>query len=426
VSLEVGSFPVEDIKFGPETKWHDGVLEIDRDEILGLIFQDELIKSAEIDFALPGDSTRVINYMDVIEPKVKVRGSGQTYPGIVGRSTEKTGEGRTHRLQNFAVVECVDYAGVSDEMRYASATKQTGAPDPFFDKGGSHAVTAFAPQVNLCIAISPPDDLGPADRHTVIHSATMRVADRLAATVAAMEPPELETFDLTPREGLPGAVFIPHLSSIEWQTGSRSSMGMSVYGQTRLSAPWLLEGTELLDGAVSQRHSLQLADNPVVLEMARRHGTTFNFIGCIIQRTNWTMQAEKEMAADRAAHLAQKVGAKAAIVTTDIRGQRYLETILTLQACERLGIATILLSEEEDPEGGTAPPFILSPPEMVSVVSTGTGAVPGNFPPVDKVVGTVGKPEERWYGEQPPIIGRYGAYHAQDIWGYGNQSLADY
>jgi hypothetical protein len=138
------------------------------------------------------------------------------------------------------------------------------------------------------------------------------------------------------------------------------------------------------------------------------------------------MQAEKEMAAERAAHLAQKVGAKAAIVTTDIRGLRYLEAILTLQACERLGIATILLTEEKDPEGGRAPPFIFSPPEMTSVVSTGTGAVPGNFPPVENVIGSVGEPEERWYGEQPPILGRYGDYHAQDIWGYGRQSPADY
>jgi glycine reductase len=426
VSLEVGSFPVEDIKFSSATRWHAGVLEVDRDEIMGLILQDPLIQAANVDVARPGESTRVINYSDVIEPKVKVSGAGQTYPGICGRSSEKTGEGRTHRLSNFAVVECIDYAEIPDSVRYASATKQTGAPDPFFDKGGSHSVTPFAPQVNLCLAMSAPAGLGAADRHTVIHSATMRVTDRLAATVAALDPPEMETFDLTPHEGLPGAVFIPHLSSMEWQTGSRSPMGISVYGQTRLSAPWLLEGTEMLDGAVSQRHSLLLADNPVVLEMARRHGTTFNFVGCIIQRTNWTMQAEKEMAAERAAHLAQKVGAKAAIVTTDIRGQRYLETILTLQACERLGIATVLLSEEEDPEGGTAPPFILSPPEMISVVSTGTGAVPGNFPPVKKVVGTIGEPEARWYGEQPPIIGRYGAYHAQDIWGYGKQSLADY
>jgi hypothetical protein len=47
VSLEIGSFPVNDVKFGSETRWHDGVLEVDRDEITGLILQDPLIKSAK-------------------------------------------------------------------------------------------------------------------------------------------------------------------------------------------------------------------------------------------------------------------------------------------------------------------------------------------------------------------------------------------
>lgn len=426
MSLEVGSFPVNDIRFGAVTRWDDGVLEVNRDEVIALIRQDPQVRGAAADIARPGESTRVVNYTDVIEPKVKVSGPGSAYPGLLGRLTAKVGSGRTHRLDGFAVVECVDYADVPNEVRYASRARQTGAPDPFFDKSGPNALTAFAPLVNLCLAMAPPPDMGLGDRHTVMRSATMRVADRLAETVAGLEPPELETFDLAPHDGLPGAVFIPHLSSMEWQTGPRSPVGMAVYGQTRLSAPWLLDGTEMLDGAVSGLHSWHLANNPVVLEMCRRHGSTFNFSGCIVQRTNWTMQSEKEMAADRAAHLAQQIGAKAAIVTTDIRGQRYLETVLTLQACERLGIATVMLSEEEDPEGGAAPPFILSPPEMVSVVSTGTGAVPGVFPPVDKVVGAVGEPEERWFGEQPPILGRYGAYHAQDIWGYGRESLADY
>lgn len=424
--LEVGSFPVSQVVFGQETCWNDGTLTINRDEILSLVLEDSHIQAASIDIARPGESKRVVNYLDVVEPKVKLGTEAVAYPGICGRSTLRVGEGRTHRLSGFAVVECVDFTGLSDEVRYAMRTRQTGAPDPFFDVSGPNAITPYARISSLCLAIAAPSDVGPIDRHVIVHSATMRVADRLAATVADLTPPQVETIDLTPKDGLGGAVFIPHLSSLEWSAGSRSPMGMAVYGQTRLSAPWMIEGTEMLDGAVSQTHSYLLANNPVVLEMVRRHGTSFNFTGCIIQRTNWTMQSEKEMAAERAAHLAEKVGAKAAIVTTDIRGQRFLETILTLQACERRGIGTILLTEEEDPEGGTAPPFILSPTEMVSVVSTGTGLVPDRFPSASEVLGFVGEPPANWYEDQPPIPGRYGAYHAQDIWGYGARSLADF
>ncbi|MDP6665988.1 MAG: glycine/sarcosine/betaine reductase component B subunit, partial [Dehalococcoidia bacterium] len=96
MSLEVGSFPVTDIQFGPETKYHAGLLVVNREEVMALVTQDPLVQSANIDVARPGESTRVINYSDVIEPKVKVRGGGQAYPGICGRSSERTGEGRTH------------------------------------------------------------------------------------------------------------------------------------------------------------------------------------------------------------------------------------------------------------------------------------------------------------------------------------------
>ena len=424
--LEVGTFPVSEIVEGSQTHWNDGVLEIDLGELRSIVSEDPNVGNFEIDIVQPGDDVRVINYMDIVEPKVKLDGPGIAYPGICGRSTAMVGQGRTHRLGGCAVVECIDTSQVIVDDRVGFTRKQSGSPDPFFDMSGRNAVTPWALMHNICVSFEAPSGMNAEDRHRILHSATLRISDRLAQTVADLAPPEQEVFDLTPKEGLPGAVFIPHLSSTEWSVGARSSLGMAVYGQTRLSAPWLIEGTEMLDGAVSQRHSWMLANNPVVLDMCRRHGKTFNFLGCIIQRTNWTMQVEKEMAAERAAHLAAKIGAGAAITTTDIRGQRFVETILTLQACERMGIKTVLLTEEEDPEGGTAPPLLVSPPEVVSVVSLGTGSVPDTFASVGRVVGALSHPDEHWFGEQPPIPGRYGAYHAQDIFGWGTQSLADY
>ena len=428
--LEVGTFPVKEMLFGSQTHWNDGVLEVNRDEILSLVLEGSPIKRAELEIARPGESVRVMNYTDVVEPKVKVEGQGKVYPGVCGRPTQKVGQGRTHRLGNCAVVESLDYTGMTNEERYGRRRRESSGLGPFFDMSGINAVTPYASLFNLCLAMEAPRGMDTGERYQVLHSATMRVTDRLAEAVAEQEPPELETFDLTPRDGLPGAVYVLHEQSQEWMNGARSPLGIAVYGQTRLSAPWLLDGTEILDGVISQGgnqgHTWLVANSPVVLEMCRRHGTTFNFRGCIIQRTNWSMQVEKEMVAERAAHLARQVGAQAAIVTTDARGQRWVETVLTVQAFERAGIKTVLLSEEEDNEGGTALPFLVSPPELVSVVSTGTAAVPNTFPPVKKVVGAVNEVDDRWYQELPPIPGRYGASHAQDQYGYGKQSVADF
>lgn len=429
--LEVGTFPVQEVLFARQTRWHNGVLEIDRSEILDLVRHDPHLQRASVEVVCPGERARVINYADVVEPRVKVNGPGVAYPGICGRPTAMVGSGRTHRLGGFAVVECPDASGLAHEDRYWAGPS---TPDPFFDMCPPNNVTAYAALLNLCVVIKLPSRLPAEERFVAIHSAVLRIADRLAETTRGLEPPQLEVFDLTPTPELPGYVFMPHLSSNEWFSGPRSAQGTAVYGQTRLSAPWVLAPTEMLDGAVSQRQascnlsSWLLANNPLVVTMCREHvKRRFNFLACIVQRTNWTMQSEKEMVAERAAQLAAAIGAKGAIVTTDIRGQRFLETVLTVQACERAGVRTVLVTEEEDPEEGAAPPLLVNVPELKAVVSTGTAAVPRTFPGVERVIGgAVGQPQERWYGEQPPIPGRYGAYHAQDMFGYGRESLAEF
>ena len=92
------------------------------------------------------------------------------------------------------------------------------------------------------------------------------------------------------------------------------------------------------------------------------------------------------------------------MLTTDIRGQRFVETILGIRACERAGIPTVLLTQEEDNEDGTAPPLLMSAPEVVSVVSTGTGGQEEPFPAVDRVIGAFDD-GSGWEKQQPPIHG---------------------
>lgn len=187
----------------------------------------------------------------------------------------------------------------------------------------------------------------------------------------------------------------------------------------------------MMDGAVfgsygaTRAATWQLANNPVVMDLTRRHGKSCNFLGAIIQRTNWTTQPEKEMAAGRAALMAKRLGAVGAIVTTDMRGQRFLETALTVQACERQGISTVLLAEEEDNEGGTAPPLLVSFPEIQSVVSAGSGGVEEPFPPVDRVIGAR-EVDESWFAEKPPIHGSYSSNYNSDYYGFGRESFEDF
>ena len=142
-------------------------------------------------------------------------------------------------------------------------------------------------------------------------------------------------------------------------------------------------------------------------------------------RTMWEEQRQKELMANRAALIATTLGADGAIVTPTLRGQRFLDTISVVEACERAGVKTVLITEEEDDEDGTAPPLLVSSSDVVAVVSTGDGGAPGPFPAVSNVIG-IGEPDPRWFGEQQPPHGRYGTSHLNDVTGFSNLSCVDY
>ena len=444
MKLELGTFPVDEVVFADETRLAGARLKIDREDLAALAMSEAGVHRASIDIAQPEERARVINFVDLLELKVKVRGPGAVYPGVYGRPALAVGSGTTFRLENVALMICMDGAEQPDQRRNGVETRQgqngrngnstARSPGRFIDMSGPGMLPPYDRLSLICLTLRLEPGLGPEGTQTAVYSAALKVIDLLAGTTAELSPPDTEIFSFEDDySSLPGTVFVPHLASAEWQSplGPRSVLGPSIYGQTRLSAPWHLYPTEVIDGAVfgtygfGRPETWHLSNNPTVMELSRRHGKTVDFLGCIVQRTNWTLQSEKELVAQRAALLAKRLGASGAVVTTNYRGQRFLETALTVQALERAGIATVLLTEEEDNEDGAAPPLLVSVPEMASVVSAGTGELDHAFPPVERVLGGLA-PDPSWYDEQPPVHGRYGVSYVPDYYGLGRRSLEDY
>jgi glycine/sarcosine/betaine reductase component B subunit len=431
--LELAAYAVEDVRFTAATRWRDGVLEIDRDELVELVRRDPLVERAELEVARPGESARIVTIQDIIEPRVKVAGKGVAYPGIVGRPVETVGSGRTNRLAGFTLMPCTP---PQDVQRYGllSSFRPGTAYGDFLDMSGPGAVSPWAATVNLCLLIEPARHLAPDPANRVIQQAMLAVQDRLAEATRGETPAEVEVFDLTPRPGLPGFVYIHSIVSPEpIYLNPDSTLSTAVYGITRLTQPWLLHPTEVLDGAACgsffsgdfYRWFTWPLTNSIVLHMCRRHGVDFNFLGCIMVRTMWEEQRQKELMANRAALLAVTLGAAGAIVTPTLRGQRMLDTMAVVRACEATGVKVVLITEEEDDEDGAAPPLLVTAPEGVGLVSTGDGSAPGPFPPVSRVIGA-GPIGKHWYGEQPPPKGRYGTSHLNDVWGFSRLACVDY
>jgi sarcosine reductase len=393
VRLELGHFPVRDARFAAQTRWRDGVLEIDREAVLAAVRQDPLVATVSLEIARPGERARIWPVRDVIEPRVKVRGPGVVYPGWFGRPVETVGRGRTHRLAG---------AGVPEVSAVTWHDAGGDFVDQFIDMAGPWAeLLPHARLVNVCCVVEPLEGLSVQTQNEVVHRAALAVADQLAAAVRDLEPPQLEVFQLPPADpALPGVVYIQCVHSPQAMSHSEHTFCTGTYGLTRLAPPWLLHPNEILDGALSGPYrtlfatSWTLVNNPIVLDLYRRHGRTLRFLGVIVFRTEWTTQAEKDLMAEQAAKLAAMLGARGAVVTWDAGGNEFIEVIHTVRACERLGIKTVFLTSEDSPEGG-APSLLKPVPEADAIVSTGFFDAAllglGLLPPVERVIGYASK-----------------------------------
>ena len=386
--LEMGTFPVKDVVFGNATRYDAGRLTVDRDAILAAVREDGLVASARIELARPGESVRIWPVRDVVEPRVKVDGPGVTYPGWFGRSIETVGRGRTHRLSGLGVLEVssVNWHDAGGDF-----------VDQYIDMSGPWAeLIPESKLVNVCLVVEPDPAIDIHSKNEVVHRATLAVADHLAGAVRDLTPPQREVFELPPAPGLPGVVYIQCVHSPQAMSHSEHTFCTGTYGMTRLTPPWLVHPNEVLDGALSGPYRTMFAtswtvmNNPLLLELYRRHGQTLAFLGVIVFRTEWTTQHEKDLMAEQAAKLAKMLGAEGALVTWDAGGNEYIEVVHTVRACERLGIKTVFLTSEDNPEGGA--PSLLKPlAEADAIVTTGFFNASlldlGLMPPVERVIG---------------------------------------
>ena len=412
--LEMGTFSVTDVRLGERTAWADGVLEIDRDALTAAVLSDPCIATCRIELAKPGESARIWPVRDVIEPRVKVEGPGVVYPGICGRPVAAVGQGATHRLSGVCVAEVSETlwheAGHDHLMVYTDMSGPWAELSPY---GSLH---------NVCVVVEPDQALHVDARNRAVHQAALTVSDILAETTRGLEPPQREVYELRSGQGsgsrqekLPRVVYIPSIHSSEATSGSPNTFCTSVYGVTQLTPPWALHPNEMLDGAISGPYrtafatSWTLANNPVLHEMYRRDGTDFDFIACIVLRTEWTTQAGKDLAAQETAKLAKLLGADGAIVTWDAGGNEFMEVIRTVQECEKLGIKTVFLTSEDSSAQGVSTMLepVVEADAMVSsgFISSETAIGVDELPAVDRVIGSPEKLEGRLRDRAVPTAG---------------------
>ena len=385
--LEMAEFPVTDIRLGRAFRYHSGKLEVDGEELKNLVLQDKRIEEAWLEVVVPGEKVRVTGIRDVVEPRVKVDGKGQVFPGILG-PVAPVGEGRTHRLSGMAVVVAAEYEGT---IRAGLGVQRSAILDMW---GPGAEASRFSSLVGLVLSLRLVQGLSELEAHTVIQQAEFQVAKRLAEVTVGLKPKRVETFDLTKvKPKLPRVLFIQGCLTDSHHVHS----GVSYYGlPIRDSLATVVHPNEFFDGAFAINTTRCIGyfpitwdwqNHPLVLGLYREHGKRLNFAGVILERIRFETFQGKEVIAQNTAQLASNLGADAALVTWLGSGNAFVDVMLTVQACERRGIKTALVTYEYGGKEGIDSPLLYYVPEADAVVSTGSRDRWIDLPPAEKVVG---------------------------------------
>lgn len=427
--LELANFPVKDVRFNGWTRYNGGVLEIDKEEVAALVLQDGKVVSANLDVAFPGEQTRIVRVRDVVEPRVKVSGPGSVFPGILG-PVETVGEGRTHRLAGVTVTTSANYKLTILE---GAAAGRTGLVDMW---GPAAQLTPFGSTINIVLMLELRDGVSELEAHAAIQSAELRVAQRLAETTRGETAKDVEVFELFDTD--------PALPRIAYILGCRTAWhephsGVAYYGlPIRESLPTLVHPNEFLDGALTSDArrggkgtcptNWEWMNHSIVLRLLREHGKRINFVGVILQKTRFESDFGKQVTAACASQMARLLKADGAVITrTGPSGNNFIDLMLTVQACERKGIRTVLITPEWGGREGTEIPLVFYVPEASAMVTTGSLNQMIIFPTPARVIGA-GDPEsvELMAGDPPvspwsSFVGGKGYVPAGVDWWGGTQ-----
>ena len=233
MELEFFDFPVQNVVFGEKTALEGTVLTINREEMARQIDPDGFFSDVQIDIARPGEAVRIINIMDVMQPRCKESDAESPYPGMFS-SMQLAGTGRTYVLQGVSVMQTGRRQGIQEGIIDMS--------------GPGAAYSLFSSLCNVVLRCTPADpNASNSDFDAATRKSLLAAALYLGNTARGQQPGSVRTFSTdTPVEPhLRKVVYIYYLQS---QGPLRNTF---LYGKDVTSLlPTLLHPNEVMDGAI--------------------------------------------------------------------------------------------------------------------------------------------------------------------------------
>ncbi|MDU4890033.1 MAG: glycine/sarcosine/betaine reductase component B subunit [Clostridium sp.] len=382
MKLELRRINIKDIQFGNNTEVVGGVLYVNKEELIAKLKEDHRVKDIKVDIARPGENVRIIPVKDVIEPRVKIEGEGNGFPGVTSKMAQ-LGEGKVNVLHGAAVVTIGDIVGF-----------QEGVIDMW---GEGAKWTPFSKTYNLVVDIVPVEGLEPHVHETTVRLAGLKAAEFVGLAGKEVEPDEVLTYEMgsIPEETAKYPE-LPKVLYVEMLISQGLLHDGYIYGvNSQQILPTLMHANEELDGAVISGNCVAACDkittyqhqnNSAILDLYARHGKDLNFMGIILDPELTTLEG-KFRTCDYTAKLCKMLGADGVIVSEEGYGNPDSDLLMICKRLEKSGIKTVLITDECSGWDGDSQPLADTTPEAVAVVSGGNVSHVVVLPPAERVIG---------------------------------------
>ena len=382
MKLEHRRIHIKDIQLGNETNVKNGVLTVNEEELVNMLKEDPKIKNVKLDVARPGEKTRIIPVKDVIEPRVKIEGEGNGFPGVTTKMAQ-LGDGKVNILHGAAIVTVGDIVGF-----------QEGVVDMW---GEGAKWTPFSQTYNLVVDIEPVAGLEPHQHETAVREAGLKAAEYVGEAGRDVEPDEVKVYEMASiAEETLKYPDLPKVAYVEMLISQGLLHDGYIYGvNSQLILPTLLHANEELDGAVISGNCVAACDkittyqhqnNSAILDLYEEHGKTINFLGVILTPELTTLEG-KFRTCDYTVKLCKTLGADGVIVSEEGYGNPDSDLLMICKGLEDVGVKTVLITDECSGRDGMSQPLADTAKEAVAVVSTGNVSHVVKLPPADKVIG---------------------------------------
>ena len=369
MKLQIESIDLNTVQSGPETRLDDRTFSINFKEVQDVILEDPRIQSVELELVCPKDPVRIVNVVDVIQPRCKIDKVNSDFPGWLGKLSI-TGEGRSRSLRNLNVAVCNPYS----RRPYAA----------LFDMFGPGAEESlYGKMHNLCVIPCPSENTEELDFEMAVKSAGLKAAVHLARAAGGSRIDETEIFDLSIPEAIGSSgknlPRVAYYYQVHAPQHDYLNVGEPIlYGtETTNLLPTLIHPNEVLDGAILNTHTVRgmtthtIQNHPTIMELYRRHERDLIFVGVVMGVACVDPIQRKRMSMMAANLIANVLGADGVIMSKIHGGMPHADLGLVGEECEKLGVKTALFANVYGTSGAIADYLLFNAESLDAIVSVG-------------------------------------------------------